>query len=625
MIDCYNILGETAEWTVAEQYERERNEVSDYQSESALEQELIARLVQQGYESVAFHSESELIGNLRHEIELLNGTTYSDSEWDVIFSQHIANANNGIREKSRMIQENNYFEITRDDGKLENVWLIDKKYPHRNSLQVMHQYAVESSKAKNRYDVTILVNGLPMVHIELKRRGVAIREAFNQINRYQRDSFWSGSGLFEYVQIFIISNGTHTKYYSNTTRDAHIREASNGNNTKTVKTSHSFEFTMWWADQDNKQIQDLRDFTRTFLSKHTLLNILTRYCVFTVDDTLLVMRPYQITATEKILSKIVGAYNSGKCGTRDAGGYIWHTTGSGKTLTSFKTAQLATKLPFIDKVLFVVDRKDLDYQTMKEYNKFQEGAANSNSNTQILRRQLLSHNPNERIIITTIQKLSRLLNNKNDSELNEVLKSRQTVLIFDECHRSQFGSMRQLIDKRFKKSYAFGFTGTPIFAENANHYSTSLIFTTEQLFGQCLHRYTIVDAIRDKNVLRFFVDYVRTVREKEDIEDKEVWGIQEEKALLDERRINNITQYIFEHFDQKTKRKGKSYQFNKITNVAEVVRNRNAHEKRQTVYVQGFNSIFAVSSIKAARMYYEAFKQKNAELTPDKRLRVATP
>ena len=411
--------------------------------------------------------------------------------------------------------------------------------------------------------MTILVNGFPLIHVELKRRGVAIREAFNQINLYQRDSFWAGSGLYEYVQIFVISNGTHTKYYSNTTRSAHIKEQEKNTN-RGKKTSNSFEFTSFWADANNKVISDLVDFTKTFLSKHTILNVLTKYCVFTSEELLLVMRPYQIAATEKILNRIEIATNYKKLGTLEAGGYIWHTTGSGKTLTSFKTAQLASKLDFVDKVLFVVDRKDLDYQTMKEYDRFQKGAANSNTSTAVLKKQL--EDDNAKIIITTIQQLDNFIRRYKGHEVF----GRHIVLVFDECHRSQFGDMHTAIIKNFKNYHIFGFTGTPIFADNAGNGKNVDLRTTPQAFGDKLHTYTIVDAINDENVLPFRIDYIKTIKDKESRRDKQVSAIDTEKALLEPKRITEIVKYIVEHFDQKTKRNRESFDFSKLMNVQEV-------------------------------------------------------
>ena len=436
-MNSYNIIAATTENTVVTSYEPVKNRSDSYQGETALEREFIHMLTQQGYEYLPIHQEADLIANLRRQLELLNDYSFSDSEWEQFFSDAIANPNEHIVEKTRKIQEDFVQVLHRDNGATKNISLIDKKNIHNNRLQVINQYEVsqeQGAKHDNRYDVTILVNGLPLVHIELKRRGVAIREAFNQINRYQRDSFWAGCGLFEYVQIFVISNGTNTKYYSNSTRDNAIKERSSGK-TKKQKTSNSFEFTSFWADAKNKIIPDLIDFTRTFFAKHTLLNVLTRYCVFTSENMLLVMRPYQITATEQILNRIEIAHNYKRYGSIRGGGYIWHTTGSGKTLTSFKTARLASQLPYIDKVLFVVDRKDLDYQTMKEYDRFEKGAANSNTSTAILKKQL--EDDNAHIIITTIQKLSTFIK----KEKNHPVYDKQVVIIFDECHRSQFGDM----------------------------------------------------------------------------------------------------------------------------------------------------------------------------------------
>ena len=457
---------------------------------------------------------------------------------------------------------------------------------------------------------------MPLVHIELKRRGVNIREAFNQIDRYQRDSFWANGGLFEYVQIFVISNGTNTKYYSNTTRYNHIKEM---NSERKGKTSNSFEFTSFWADEKNRIIPDLIDFTKTFFAKHTILNILAKYCVFTSENMLLVMRPYQIVATEKILNRIQISYNYKKYGSVAGGGYIWHTTGSGKTLTSFKTAQLASKLPYIEKVLFVVDRKDLDYQTMKEYDRFEKGAANSNTSTAVLKRQL--EDDKSKIIITTIQKLSTFVK-KNSGH---AVFDKQIVIIFDECHRSQFGDMHKAITKYFKKYYLFGFTGTPIFAVNAGTSKNPNLRTTEQAFGDKLHTYTIVDAINDKNVLPFRVDYIKTMDKEPDIDDKDVWDIDREKAYLAPERISKVVAYILEHFAQKTKRE-KGYQFRQLVNVEEVAKAKNGldtQEIKNKTFIKGFNSILAVSSVEAAKLYYTEF-QKQMKAHPEQAIKIAT-
>lgn len=616
------------ESTVVSEYIPESKRSDSYQSEADLEKEFIRMLTEQGYEYLQIHTEAELIANLRKKIEQLNSYNFTDTEWERFFHKYIANANEGIVEKTHTIQEDAVKNMERDDGSTKNITLLDKKNIHNNRLQVINQYEVSQTddaypadrqaKFNNRYDVTILVNGFPLIHVELKRRGVAIREAFNQINRYQRDSFWAGSGLYEYVQIFVISNGTHTKYYSNTTRSAHIKEQEKNTN-KGKKTSNSFEFTSFWADANNKVISDLVDFTKTFLSKHTILNVLAKYCVFTSEELLLVMRPYQIAATEKILNRIEIATNYKKLGTLEAGGYIWHTTGSGKTLTSFKTAQLASKLDFVDKVLFVVDRKDLDYQTMKEYDRFQKGAANSNTSTAILKKQL--EDDNAKIIITTIQKLDHFIRKNKGHEVF----GRHIVLVFDECHRSQFGDMHTAITKNFKNYHIFGFTGTPIFADNAGSGKNADLRTTPQAFGDKLHTYTIVDAINDENVLPFRIDYIKTIKQneashhKEKEQDRQVSAIDTEKALLESKRIAKIVTYILEHFDQKTKRNRESFDFSKLMNVQEIassqVKNRDKVEEiKESVRMKGFNSIFAVSSIDAAKLYYTEFKRQMDKL-----------
>ena len=613
----FNIISAAAESTVVAEYTPDACRSDSYQSEAALEQEFLRLLYAQGYEYLEIHDEAALIANLRRQLEGLNNYAFSDSEWTRFFKDCIAGANDGILEKTRRIQLDHVQVLRQDSGASKNIYLLDKKHIHNNRLQVLHQYEETAGKHDTRYDVTVLVNGLPLVHIELKRRGVAIREAFNQIKRYQRDSFWAASGLFEYVQIFVISNGTHTKYYSNTTRSSHIKEQGEGRN-KTKKTSNSFEFTSFWADGNNKVIADLVDFTKTFFAKHTLLSILTRYCVFTSENLLLVMRPYQIAATERILNRIEVSTTYKQYGGIEAGGYIWHTTGSGKTLTSFKTAQLASKLPYIDKVLFVVDRKDLDYQTMKEYDRFEKGAANSNTSTAVLKRQL--EDDNAKIIITTIQKLATFIKKNAGHSVFD----KRVVIIFDECHRSQFGDMHQAITKYFKKYNLFGFTGTPIFAVNAG-VSKSPIRTTEQAFGDQLHAYTIVDAINDKNVLPFRVDYIKTMEAEPDIDDKEVWDINREKAFLAPERIRIVTDYILTHFDKKTYRGDKTYTFSVLKNVSEVASasgRQQIDEIKQKQRVSGFNSIFAVSGVDAAKLYYAEFQRQMAE-HPQRRLKIA--
>ena len=613
----FNIVAATSENTVVTEYTPEPRTADNYQSEAELEKEFIRRLGELGYEYLTIHKEDDLIANLRAQIERLNGYTFTESEWKRFFAEYIANTNEGIVEKTKTIQEDSVKNLKRDDGTTKNITLIDKKNIHNNSLQVINQYEVDTGKRQNRYDVTVLVNGFPLVHIELKRRGVPIREAFNQIDRYQRDSFWAGSGLFEYVQIFVISNGTNTKYYSNTTRFNAVKEA--GKARKKTKTSNSFEFTSFWADANNKVIPDIVDFTKTFFAKHTILNILTKYCIFTSENLLLVMRPYQIVATERILNRIEIANNYKKYGSIAGGGYIWHTTGSGKTLTSFKSARLASKLEYIDKVLFVVDRKDLDYQTMREYDRFEKGAANSNTSTTILKKQL--ENPDCRIIITTIQKLATFIKKNNTHEVYD----KRVVIIFDECHRSQFGDMHKAIVHNFKRYYLFGFTGTPIFAVNAGSSTDPRYFTTAQTFGDQLHTYTIVDAINDKNVLPFRVDYIKTMDAEPDMDDKQVWDIDREKAFMAPKRISLVTKYILDHFDQKTYRGDKSYEFNLLTNVAEVASaQRGAVEEiKQKQRVSGFNSIFCVASVPMAKLYYQEFKKQMAA-DPTKRLRIAT-
>ena len=595
-MSTYNIIASTDECTVVTEYTSTTKRSEAYQTEAALEGEFIKQIQSQGYDYINIDNEDALISNLRIQLEKLNNYHFSDEEWKRFFNEILASSNDGIVEKTRKIQQDHVQILRKDDGLSKNIYLIDKKNIHNNSLQVINQYTAEDGRYKNRYDVTILVNGLPLVHVELKRRGVEIREAFNQIERYQRDSFWSGCGLFQYVQIFVISNGTNTKYYSNTTRASHISELNESGKMRSKKTSNSFEFTSYWADGKNKPIRDLVDFTRTFFAKHTILNILTKFCVFTSDDLLLVMRPYQIVATERILQRIEIANNYKKMGTVEAGGYIWHTTGSGKTLTSFKTAQLATNLPYIDKVLFVVDRNDLDYQTMKEYDKFEKGAANSNASTKILQKQL--SDPNARIIITTIQKLGVFIKKNSEHEIY----NKHVVLIFDECHRSQFGELHATITKAFRNYHIFGFTGTPIFATNISSTKNPKLRTTQDAFGDRLHSYTIVNAINDGNVLPFLIDYISTIKAADDISDSEVIGIDTEKIMSAPERISMVTSYILEHFDQKTKRSS-TYKY----------KGRN---------MNGFNSIFAVSSIPMAISYYKEFK-KQIEIT-GKDLKIAT-
>ncbi len=588
----------SSESTVVAEFTPDTAVEAAYQSEAELEAAFIALLQEQAYEYLPITTESQLVSNLRTQLELLNSLTFSDEEWDRFFSERIAGERDGIVEKTARIQEDHVQLLRRDDGTSKNVMLLDKQHVHNNRLQVINQYEIGQgdggAKYSNRYDVTVLVNGLPMVHIELKRRGVNIREAFNQIDRYQRDSFWAGSGLFEYVQLFVISNGTLTKYYSNTTRRQHLSEAAGARRVR--KTSNSFEFTSWWADANNRPIQDLTSFAKTFFSKHALLNILTRYCVFTADRMLLVMRPYQIVATERILQRVQASTNQRQLGTIAAGGYVWHTTGSGKTLTSFKAAQLASRQPGIDKVLFVVDRKDLDYQTMREYDRFEKGAANSNTSTRVLKQQL--ENPASRIIITTIQKLATFI----AGNMGHQIYDGHVVIVFDECHRSQFGDMHTAIVKAFKKYHLFGFTGTPIFSANAGRGGSPVLRTTEQAFGEKLHTYTIVDAITDKNVLPFRIDYVNTIKLPPGVTDKQVSAIDTESALLSETRVRQVVGYTLEHFDQKTKRA----EYYAVAG------------KR----LRGFNALFATASITAARTYYREFDNQQKGLPEAQRLKV---
>lgn len=591
----FDVMAFGGQATVCSALPKQQRRSSAYQSEAQLEDAFVKQLCRQGYKRLAVSSEEELVANLRTQLEALNHISFSDKEWARLFKGWIAADNDGIVEKTRRIQRDHVYALRMDDGSVRNVSLIDKRNVHNNRMQVMNQYA-QQGKYDNRYDVTVLVNGLPLVHVELKRRGVAIQEAFNQIERYQRDSFWSGCGLYEYVQIFVISNGTHTKYYSNTTRFSAIEERA-GKKTRGKKSSNSFKFTSWWAAADNMPIYDLVPFTATFFAKHALLNILTKYCVFDVEEKLLVMRPYQIVATERILNRILISENDkSMLGTLRAGGYIWHTTGSGKTLTSFKTAQLASQMGGVDKVMFVVDRKDLDYQTMREYDRFEKGAVDGSESTAVLARQLAD--PDCRILVTTIQKLACFIkkNKKHD------VYDQHCVVIFDECHRSQFGEMHVSITKHFKNYHLFGFTGTPIFADNAGSGRNFNLRTTEQAFGDKLHTYTIVDAIRDENVLPFRVDYIKTIRERDQYEDQKVYGIYREGAYKATDRVNLVINYILDHFAQKTKR-SHGYSF-------------------KGTRVMGFNSILATASIDMAKVYYTAFKRIQEERGGE-RLKVA--
>ncbi|MCR5550503.1 MAG: type I restriction endonuclease subunit R [Bacteroidales bacterium] len=622
----YNIIAENEEYTVVSEYQAEYGRTDKYQSEAALEKDFIKTLTEQGYEYLPIHEEKDLVDNLRTQLKRLNHYAFTDSEWERFFNENIANKNDGIEAKTTKIQEDHIQVLKTDTGESKNIYLIDKRNIHNNYLQVINQYEEGGGHHDARYDVSILVNGLPLVHIELKRRGVQLKEAFNQINRYQRDSFWAGCGLYEYVQVFVISNGTNTKYYSNTTRANHLEELKRRGKGKSKNTSNSFEFSSFWTDSNNKPILDLIDFTKTFFSKHTLLNVLTKYCVFTTERMLMVMRPYQIAATERIIQRINIASNYKHYGKIEGGGYIWHTTGSGKTLTSFKTAQLASRLDYIDKVLFVVDRKDLDYQTMKEYNRFEEGAADSNSSTAVLQRQLENRDKNGayhnyKIIITTIQKLSLFVQKNKGHEIFQ----KHVVIIFDECHRSNFGEMHTAITKNFKKYHLFGFTGTPIFAANASTGGNIQLKTTQQAFGDKLHTYTIVDAINDENVLPFRIDYVNTLKQKDNIKDKQISAIDRERVMMAPERVEEVVKYILAHFDQKTKRTS-YYSFRTTQNISEVAsagRGKEIKEEKTVQKLLGFNAMFAVASIPMAKAYYNEFKKQQATLPEAQRLKVA--
>lgn len=616
MAESYKSIAQFQDATVALAYEPVEKNATRYESEAQMESRLIAQLRAQGYGNPDIHSEAELIANLRTQLQRLNGYTFTDSEWKRLLEGELAKPNSDIVEKTRLIQDGDTaIALLLDDGTYKNIRLLDKRDIHRNYLQVINQYVPEGGSHDNRYDVTVLVNGLPLVHIELKRRGVDIKEAFNQINRYGRESFWAGCGLFEYVQIFVISNGTYTKYYSNTTRERRVKEAERGQKKGSrFNTSNSFEFTSYWADRSNRIIPDIEDFTATFFAPNTILNVLIHYCVFTVENTLLVMRPYQISATEAIIQRIGKATNYKEWGTTRGGGYVWHTTGSGKTLTSFKTARLATELDGIDKVMFVVDRKDLDYQTMKEYNRFEKDAVNGNKSTEALKRQL--EDPKAKIIVTTIQKLAVFIKKYP----GHAIYQSHCVIIFDECHRSQFGEMHRAISKNFKRYHMFGFTGTPIFPENATG-GHGAVMTTEQLFGDRLHIYTILNAIEDGNVLPFKVDFVRTAKIRNSVDDEMVQAIDGGNIILAHDRIANITSYILEHFAQKT-RQDKAYEFRRLMNIEAVSGRRHAQEDRRSMRVTGFNSIFAVQSIQAAKAYYEEFRNQQKDIPEAQRLKV---
>ena len=566
-------IAQTNHFIVLDKYTKIDQQCGSYQTESDLERELIADLVHQGYEFLAdVKSPEALLANVRVQLQALNRVVFSDAEWLRFVDTYLNNPSDTLVDKTRKIHDDYIHDFVFDDGRIQNIYLLDKTNIARNTVQVIGQFEQTGSHA-NRYDVTILVNGLPLVQVELKKRGVAIREAFNQVHRYSKESFNTERSLFRYVQLFVISNGTRTRYFANTTK----------------RDKNSFDFTMNWAKSDNQVINDLKDFTATFFQKNTLLNVLIHYSVFDVSDTLLVMRPYQIAATERILWKIRSAYQSKKWRTSEGGGFVWHTTGSGKTLTSFKAARLATELDFIDKVFFVVDRKDLDYQTMKEYQRFSPDSVNGSNSTADLKRNL--DKDDNKIIVTTIQKLNHLM--KGDEDL--AIYDKQVVFIFDECHRSQFGEAQKNLKKKFKKFYQFGFTGTPIFPQNALGSET-----TASVFGTELHSYVITDAIRDEKVLKFKVDYndVRPKFKAFELEQdvQKLSAAENKQALLHPERIREISQYVLTHFKNKTHRL-------------------NASGK-------GFNAMFAVSSVEAAKLYYEAIKQLQSD--SDRPLKVAT-
>lgn len=553
----------------------------DYQNEKELENELIKDLQNEGYEYAGhIKNEKDLMINLRAQLERLNEFQFSDKGWQEFYTQHLCNVCLSAEDKIRQIQQDARIYYQNEQGKGLNIKLVDKEHLEQNALQIVHQFE-NSDEFHNRYDVTLLVNGLPLVHIELKRRGVSLKEAFYQIKRYQRESFSAHGALFEYIQVFIISNGTKTKYFS------------------ALKHALNYKDTIFFTDIKNKPILDLRDFTRAFLKPHVLLNVLFKFCVFNVKKELLILRPYQIAACEAILSRVKQAHLERRWGTKEAGGYIWHTTGSGKTLSSFKSAQLVSALPFIKKVIFVVDRKDLDNQSVKEFNQFEANAVNANKNTKALQKSL--ENGTQKLVVTTIQKLANFCKFYE----GHALFDEEIVFIFDECHRSQFGLMHELIKEKFKRYYLFGFTGTPIFSENANKSNVILsdeqnthgqkrasIATTQGIFGQRLHSYTLVSAIRDGAVLPFRVEYLATLKAKEHIKEEQIFGIDKDKLFLDERRLGQIVSYVLEHFDKKTN-KGR------------------------------FNSIFAVQNIEFAKAYYKEFQRQMKALEPQKRLKVA--
>ena len=572
-------IAEMTNGIILANYEKILQVQEAYQSEAELEESMIKNLVLQGYEKFNGKTSDDLYKNLKIQIEKLNKVTFTDEEWKRFLIEYLDSPNDGMIEKTRKIQENHIYDFIFDDGHLKNIKIIDKKNIHNNFLQVTNQIRQEGTH-NNRYDVTILVNGLPLVHIELKKRGVNLHEAFNQIHRYSKESFNTENSLYKYVQIFVISNGTYTRYFANTT----------------AQNKNHYEFTCEWADAKNRVIRDLEDFTATFFEKRTVLEVLTKYCVFDSNNTLLIMRPYQIAATERILWKIESSFQSRKAGKIEAGGFIWHTTGSGKTLTSFKTAKLATELDYIDKVFFVVDRKDLDYQTMKEYQKFQPDSVNGSKDTKELKRSI--EKQDNKIVVTTIQKLNEFVKKNPNHEIYD----KHCVMIYDECHRSQFGDAQKNIRKSFKHYYQFGFTGTPIFPENALG-----VETTAGIFGAQLHSYVITDAIRDEKILKFKVDY-NDIRPKfksaeSETDEKKIKAI-EKKMLLHPERISEITEYILKVYNTKT--------------------HRNEQYDLKHRRLNGFNAMFAVQSVEAAKLYYEEFKKQQRDISEEKRLKIAT-
>ncbi|MFW2121685.1 type I restriction endonuclease subunit R [Acinetobacter ursingii] len=573
MVDNTKPIAESNNFIILDKYSKDWQVADSYQSESDLERELIQDLVNQGYDfQTALNNANAMLANVRVQLQALNNVKFSDDEWSRFVETYLDKPSDSIVDKTRKIHDNYIYDFVFDDGRIQNIYLLDKENIARNKVQVIKQFEQKGSHA-NRYDVTILVNGLPLVQIELKKRGIAIREAFNQVHRYSKESFNSDNSLYKYLQLFVISNGTDTRYFANTT----------------ARNKNTFDFTMNWAKSDNNLIKDLKDFTATFFQKNTLLNVLLNYSVFDVSDTLLVMRPYQIAATERILWKIKSSFEAKNWSKTESGGFIWHTTGSGKTLTSFKAARLATELDYIEKVFFVVDRKDLDYQTMKEYQRFSPDSVNGSDSTAGLKRNL--DKDDNKIIVTTIQKLNNLMKTEGDLPIY----SKQVVFIFDECHRSQFGEAQKNLKRKFKKFYQFGFTGTPIFPQNALSAET-----TASVFGRELHSYVITDAIRDEKVLKFKVDYndvrpqFKSIETEQD--EKKLSAYENKQALLHPDRIREISQYILNNFRQKTHRLQASS--------------------------KGFNAMFAVSSVDAAKLYYESLK--NLQKDSDKPLKIAT-